>query len=112
MRNLTETREKIKATIEEAGALNDEIVLALDNAKTLTELDDIYRPFKKKRKTRASVAKEKGLEHIDGAWKVLEKSEIGAGGNTPQTIYKVIKKSEDYSLYESGHSLATPAPGE
>ncbi len=64
LRNFDETREKIKTAIEEAGALTDEIVLALDNAKTLTELDDIYRPFKKKRKTRASVAKEKGLEPL------------------------------------------------
>ena len=61
LRNLDETREKIRAAIEEAGALTDELNAALDAAATLTELDDIHRPFKKKRKTRASVAKEKGL---------------------------------------------------
>lgn len=64
LRNMDETREKIKASIEEQGALTEEISVAIDSAKTLTELDDIYRPYKKKRKTRASVAKEKGLEPL------------------------------------------------
>lgn len=64
LRNMDETREKIKKSIEEQGALTDELVEAIENAKTLTELDDIYRPYKKKRKTRASVAKEKGLEPL------------------------------------------------
>ena len=64
LRNMDETREKIKAAIEEQGALTDELSAAVDAAKTLTELDDIYRPFKKKRKTRASVAKEKGLSPL------------------------------------------------
>ena len=64
LRNMDETREKIKKSIEEQGALTDELVAAIDNAVTLTELDDIYRPYKKKRKTRASVAKEKGLEPL------------------------------------------------
>ena len=64
LRNLDETREKIRAAIEEAGALTEELTTALDNATTLTELDDIHRPFKKKRKTRASVAKEKGLQPL------------------------------------------------
>lgn len=64
LRNMEETREKIKASIEEQGALTDELCAAIDAAVTLTELDDIYRPYKKKRKTRASVAKEKGLEPL------------------------------------------------
>ncbi len=64
LRNMDETREKIKASIEEQGALTEELLLAIENAVTLTELDDIYRPYKKKRKTRASVAKEKGLEPL------------------------------------------------
>ena len=64
LRNMEETAGKIKAAIEEQGALTDELITAIDSAKTLTELDDIYRPFKKKRKTRASVAKEKGLEPL------------------------------------------------
>ncbi len=64
LRNMDETREKIKASIEEQGALTEELIAAIENAVTLTELDDIYRPYKKKRKTRASVAKEKGLEPL------------------------------------------------
>ncbi|MBQ1279199.1 MAG: RNA-binding transcriptional accessory protein, partial [Clostridia bacterium] len=51
LRNMDETREKIKAAIEEAGALSEELSAAIDAAATLTELDDLYRPYKKKRKT-------------------------------------------------------------
>ena len=61
LRNMEETAQKIKAAIEEQGALTEELSAAIDAASTLTELDDLYRPYKKKRKTRASVAKEKGL---------------------------------------------------
>ena len=64
LRNMQETAEKIKAAIEEQGALNEELSAAIDAAATLTELDDLYRPYKKKRKTRASVAKEKGLSPL------------------------------------------------
>ncbi|MBE6728411.1 MAG: RNA-binding transcriptional accessory protein [Ruminococcaceae bacterium] len=64
LRNLDETREKIRAAILEQDKLTDELSAALDAAATLTELDDLYRPYKKKRKTRASVAKEKGLEPL------------------------------------------------
>ncbi len=64
LRNMDETRSKIKESIEEQGALTEELSLAIDNAKTLAELEDLYRPYKKKRKTRASVAKEKGLEPL------------------------------------------------
>ncbi len=64
LRNMDETRQKILKSIEEQGALTEELAEAVANAKTLTELDDIYRPYKKKKKTRASVAKEKGLEPL------------------------------------------------
>ena len=64
LRNLQETAEKYKAAIEEQGALTEELSAAIDAAATLTELDDLYRPYKKKRKTRASVAKEKGLSPL------------------------------------------------
>lgn len=64
LRNMQETADKIKAAIEEQGALSDELVAAIDAAQTLTELDDLYRPYKKKRKTRALVAKEKGLSPL------------------------------------------------
>ena len=61
LRSLDEKRESIYALIENAGAMTEEIAAALAKAQTLSELDDIYRPFRPKRKTRASVAKEKGL---------------------------------------------------
>ena len=64
LRNMEETRQKIKTAIDEQGALTDELSAAIDGAKTLTELDDLYRPYKKKRKTRATAAKEKGLEPL------------------------------------------------
>lgn len=64
LRNMQETAEKIKVAIEEQGALTEELSAAIDAAQTLTELDDLYRPYKKKRKTRASVAKEKGLSPL------------------------------------------------
>lgn len=61
LRSLTEQKEKVTASIEEQGAMTPEIAQAIDNAKTLTELEDIYRPYRPKRKTRASVAKARGL---------------------------------------------------
>ena len=64
LRSLEERREKVRETIAEQGKLTDEISAALDAAVTLTEIEDIYRPFKQKRKTRASVAREKGLEPL------------------------------------------------
>lgn len=64
LRSLAEQKEKITASITEQGAMTDEIAAAIENAKTLTELDDIYRPYRPKRKTRASVAKAKGLEPL------------------------------------------------
>lgn len=64
LRSLTEQKEKVTASIEEQGAMTPEIASAIDNAKTLTELEDIYRPYRPKRKTRASVAKARGLEPL------------------------------------------------
>ena len=64
LRNMEKRREEITALIDAQEKLTSEISLAIANAKTLTELDDIYRPFRPHRKTRASVAKEKGLEPL------------------------------------------------
>lgn len=62
--SLQKRKEEIQAAIEGLGAWTDELKLALDNAKTLTEAEDIYRPYKQKKKTRASVAIERGLEPL------------------------------------------------
>lgn len=64
LRSLDKRREEIRTLIDGQEKLTDEISLALDKAETLSELEDIYRPYRPKRKTRASVAKEKGLEPL------------------------------------------------
>ena len=64
LRNLEKRKEDVKAAIEEQGKLTDEIVEKLAAAETLTEVEDIYRPYKQKRKTRATVAIAKGLEPL------------------------------------------------
>lgn len=67
LRNLENRKEEVKNSIEEQGKLTDEIVNALQNAKILAEVEDIYRPYKQKKRTRATVAKEKGLEPLSKA---------------------------------------------
>ena len=64
LRNLEARKEEVKNSIEEQGKLTDEIVKALEEAKILAEVEDIYRPYKQKKRTRATVAKEKGLEPL------------------------------------------------
>ena len=64
LRNFEDRKKTIIKQIDEQGKLTDEIVKKLDEAKTLTELEDIYRPFKPKRKTRATEAIAKGLEPL------------------------------------------------
>ncbi len=64
LRSLEQRKEEVRALIDGQGKLTPEIEEALANAKILTEIEDIYRPFKPKRKTRASVAREKGLEPL------------------------------------------------
>ena len=73
LRNLDKRREEIFSSIEKQEKMTEEIASAIENAKTLVELEDIYRPFKQKRKTRASVAKEKGLEPL--ALDILEQAD-------------------------------------
>ncbi len=73
LRSLEEQKEKIRASITEQELMTDEISTAIDNAKTLTELEDIYRPFRPKRKTRASVAKARGLSPLAEAIYAQEK---------------------------------------
>ena len=64
LRGLQERRDTVKKSIEEQGKLTDELSAAIDEAATLAVLEDIYRPYKPKRRTRATVAKEKGLEPL------------------------------------------------
>ena len=64
LRNLEKRKEEVTKSIEEQGKLTEEIVKSLEEAKTLAEVEDIYRPYKPKKKTRATVAKAKGLEPL------------------------------------------------
>ena len=64
LRNLDKRREEVYNLIDGQDKMTDEISAALDNAEVLAEIEDIYRPFRPKRKTRASAAKEKGLEPL------------------------------------------------
>ena len=64
LRHLDEQREKVRAALTEQDVLTPELAAALEQAATLTEIDDIYRPYRPKRKTRASIAREKGLQPL------------------------------------------------
>lgn len=88
LRGFDKRREEITSLIDGQGKLTPEITAALDKAKTLTELEDIYRPYKQHRKTRASAAREKGLEPL--AALLLEQKE-----NYGKTIEEIAKEYID-----------------
>ena len=91
LRGLQERRDTVKKSIEEQGKLTDELSEAIDEAATLAALEDIYRPYKPKRRTRATVAKEKGLEPL-----ALALFEQGSGLPEPEELAK------DYIAPEKG----------
>lgn len=64
LRNLEDRRTQVRTAIAEQGRLTDALAAKLDAAQTQTEIEDIYRPFRPKRRTRASIAKEKGLQPL------------------------------------------------
>ncbi|MCI8554849.1 MAG: RNA-binding transcriptional accessory protein, partial [Clostridiales bacterium] len=81
LRRMEEQREKVRAAIEEQGQLTGELAAALASAQTLTEIEDLYRPFRPKRRTRASAAREKGLQPLaDALYAQLEE------GPAPETL--------------------------
>ena len=67
LRNLQERRDEVKKSIENQGKLTEELSAAIDDASTMAEVEDLYRPYKQKRRTRGSVAREKGLEPLAAA---------------------------------------------
>ncbi len=67
LRNLQERRDEVKNSIENQGKLTEELAAAINAAATLAEVEDLYRPYKQKRRTRGSVAREKGLEPLAAA---------------------------------------------
>ena len=64
LRNLDKRRQEVKSAIDGQGKLTDALAAAIDSAATLAEVEDLYRPYKQKRRTRATVAWEKGLEPL------------------------------------------------
>lgn len=86
LRNLNKRKEEVEKSIREQEKWTEEIRVALENAKTLTEVEDIYRPFKPKRKTRASVAIAKGLQPLAD---ILLEQKIN------QSIYEIAKDFVD-----------------
>lgn len=64
LRNLEEKKEQVLSSIEEQGKLTEELKAAISAAETMVVVDDLYRPYRPKRRTRATIAKEKGLEPL------------------------------------------------
>jgi len=64
LRNLQTRRDEVKKSIENQGKLTQELIAAIDAAATMTEVEDLYRPYKQKRRTRATIAREKGLDPL------------------------------------------------
>ena len=83
LRNLKEKKSKTIERLDEINKLDDNLKKQILNAKTLVELDDIYRPFKSKKRTRATIAREKGLEKLANT---ILKQEIN------ESIYKIAEK--------------------
>ena len=83
LRNLEERKNEVRTSIENQGKMTEEIIKDLENALTLSEVEDIYRPYKQKKKTRAIIAKQKGLEPL--AQNILEQ-------NDNKNIFEVAKE--------------------
>ena len=81
LRNLQDRREEVKRSIENQGKLTEELAAAIDATATMTEVEDLYRPYKQKRRTRGSMAREKGLEP-------LAKAIFAQDGQNPEVLAK------------------------
>lgn len=95
LRNLKERKEDVKRLIEEQGKLTEEIVKSLENASSLTEVEDIYRPYKQKKRTRATKALEKGLKPL--ADLILDGS---FNGNIEDEARKYINEEKEVNSIE------------
>ncbi len=93
LRNLEQRKEEIIKSIDEQGKLTDEILQAVAIAKTLAEVEDIYRPYKQKKKTRATVAKAKGLEPL--AQIIMEQKETTPIQEIAKEYINIDKLSEE-----------------
>ena len=93
LRNLEQRKEEVIKSIDEQGKLTDEILQAVAIAKTLAEVEDIYRPYKQKKKTRATVAKAKGLEPLANI--ILEQKETTDITEIAKEYVNIEKLSEE-----------------
>ena len=93
LRNLEQRKEEVIKSIDEQGKLTDEILQAVAIAKTLAEVEDIYRPYKQKKKTRATVAKAKGLEPLANI--ILEQKETTDINDIAKEYINIEKLSEE-----------------
>ena len=93
LRNLEQRKEEVVKSIEEQGKLTDEIIQAVAISKTLAEVEDIYRPYKQKKKTRATVAKAKGLEPL--AEIIIEQKETTPIGEIAKQYINIENLSEE-----------------
>ncbi len=93
LRNLEQRKEEVIKSIDEQGKLTDEILQAVAIAKTLAEVEDIYRPYKQKKKTRATVAKAKGLEPLTNI--ILEQKETKDIKEIAKEYINIDKLSEE-----------------
>ena len=93
LRNLEQRKQEVVKSIEEQGKLTDEILQGLAVAKTLAEVEDIYRPYKQKKKTRATVAKAKGLEPL--AQIIIEQKETADINEIAKQYINIEKLSEE-----------------
>ena len=93
LRNLEKRKEEIIKSIDEQGKLTDEILQAVAIAKTLSEVEDIYRPYKQKKKTRATVAKAKGLEPL--AKIIIEQKEVKPIAEVAKEYVNIDKLSDE-----------------
>ena len=93
LRNLEDKKQSVLGSIEEQGKLTEELKARIEAAETLVVLEDLYRPYKQKRKTRASVAKEKGLEPL--AAYILEQNAVAPLIETAQAYVDAEKGVAD-----------------
>ena len=93
LRNLEQRKEEVVKSIDEQGKLTDEILQAVGIAKTLAEVEDIYRPYKQKKKTRATVAKAKGLEPL--AEIIMEQTETKPINEIAEEYINIDKLSDE-----------------
>ena len=95
LRNLQQRRDEVKKSIENQGKLTEELSAAIDNAATMTEVEDLYRPYKQKRRTRGSIAREKGLDPLAQAIFAQDGQDIEALAKTFLDEEKGVASVED-----------------